>query len=156
MDTDPLWTARSLVTNKEAVVRVTRDWLAAGARVVLTASYQVSADLFREQLGLSRQQTWDHVVDSVGLAWRAVQEEGGVRGHTLVGGSVGPYGACLHDGSADGIVTATRTQRGNQAFVIPTGQADLVDWKFGVMNPGLRYESHYLTSFSRGSRCAVK
>ena len=51
-------------------------------RIVLTASYQVSADLFAEQLGLSRQQTWEHVVDSVGLAWRAVQEEGGVRGHT--------------------------------------------------------------------------
>ena len=99
VDTDELWTARSLVDNKEAVVRVTRDWVAAGARIVLTASYQVSAELFAEQLGLTRQQTWEHVVDSVSLAVRAVREEGGVVGHTLIGGSVGPYGACLHDGS---------------------------------------------------------
>ena len=38
-------------------------------------------------------------VDSVRLAWEAVREEQGVPGHQLVAGSVGPYGACLHDGS---------------------------------------------------------
>ena len=28
-----------------------------------------------------------------------MEDTGGVQGHCLVGGSVGPYGACLHDGS---------------------------------------------------------
>ena len=38
-------------------------------------------------------------MNSARLAWAAVEDTGGVRGHSLVGGSVGPYGACLHDGS---------------------------------------------------------
>ena len=53
----------------------------------------------KEQLGLSRAETHQHIVSSVELAWSAVHQTGGVPGHTLVGGSVGPYGACLHDGS---------------------------------------------------------
>jgi len=99
VDQDPLWTARSLVENKEAVVKVHKDFLSAGADIILTCSYQASKELMKEQLGLSREQTFSHIVDSVELAWRAVHETGGVPGHTLVGGSVGPYGACLHDGS---------------------------------------------------------
>ena len=61
MDTDPLWTARSLVDNAEAVRRVHRDFLTAGARIVLTCSYQVSVDLFKEELGISRAQTREHI-----------------------------------------------------------------------------------------------
>jgi len=99
VDDDPLWTARSLVNNKSEVVKVHRDFLAAGARIVLTSSYQVSCQLFQEYLGLNKTQTHEHLVDSVKLAWKAVQEEGGISGYHLVGGSVGPYGACLHDGS---------------------------------------------------------
>ena len=99
VDTDPLWTARSLVDNAEAVRKVHRDFLTAGARIVLTCSYQVSGDLFKEELGLSRAETRDHIVNSARLAWAAVEDTGGVRGHSLVGGSVSPYGACLHDGS---------------------------------------------------------
>ena len=37
MNVDNVIVARSLVDNKEAVVRVTRDWLAAGARCALYA-----------------------------------------------------------------------------------------------------------------------
>ena len=99
VDQDPLWTARSLVDNKEAVVKVHKDFLSAGADIILTCSYQASKELFKEELGLSREETYGHIVDSARLAWRAVHETGGVPGHTLVGGSVGPYGACLHDGS---------------------------------------------------------
>ena len=42
VDQDPLWTARSLVENKEAVLKVHRDFLAAGADIILTSSYQAS------------------------------------------------------------------------------------------------------------------
>ena len=99
VDEDPLWTARSLVENKEAVLKVHRDFLSAGADIILTSSYQASKELMKEQLGLSRAETHQQIVSSVELAWRAVHETGGVPGHSLVGGSVGPYGACLHDGS---------------------------------------------------------
>ena len=90
---------RSLVENKEAVVKVHKDFLSAGADIILTSSYQASKELLKAELGLSREETYSHIVDSVALAWRAVHETGAVPGHTLVGGSVGPYGACLHDGS---------------------------------------------------------
>ena len=42
VDQDPLWTARSLVENKEAVLKVHRDFLSAGADIILTSSYQAS------------------------------------------------------------------------------------------------------------------
>ena len=61
VDTDPLWTARSLVTNPEAVRKVHTDFLAAGARIVLTCSYQVSVNLFNEELNLTRAQTREHI-----------------------------------------------------------------------------------------------
>ena len=99
VDQDPLWTARSLVENKEAVVRVHRDFLSAGADIILTSSYQASKELLKAELGLTRAETHRHIVSSAELAWQAVHETGGVPGHNLVGGSVGPYGACLHDGS---------------------------------------------------------
>lgn len=99
VDTDPLWTARSLVQNKKEVIKVHRDFISAGARIILTCSYQVSNKLFQEQLGLDKHQTREHVIDSVKLAWQAIQLEAGVRGYQFVAGSVGPYGACLHDGS---------------------------------------------------------
>ena len=52
VDDDPLWTARSLVNNKSEVVKVHRDFLAAGARIVLTSSYQVirAANLFKIEI----------------------------------------------------------------------------------------------------------
>ena len=60
VDADPLWTARSLVTRKQEVARVHRDFLAAGARIVITCSYQVSNQLFKDELGLSRAETREH------------------------------------------------------------------------------------------------
>ena len=61
VDADPLWTARSLVTRKQEVARVHRDFLAAGARIVITCSYQVSNQLFQDELGLSRAETREHL-----------------------------------------------------------------------------------------------
>ena len=99
VDGDPLWTARSLVTAPDTVVRVHRDFLAQGARVIITNSYQASLQGFKEHLNLSAKQTREAITASARLAWRAVEEEGQVAGHVLVAGSVGPYGACLGDGS---------------------------------------------------------
>jgi len=99
VDADPLWTARSLIESPDTVCRVHRDFLAARARVLLTASYQASVQGFKEHLGLSAEKTKEAITNSALLAWRAVKEEGQIPGHVLVAGSIGPYGACLGDGS---------------------------------------------------------
>ena len=54
---DLSWTAQSLMTSPDNVVRVHRDCLASGARSILTDSYQVSLEGFKEQLGLEPEQT---------------------------------------------------------------------------------------------------
>src|SRR6202161_2788221 len=47
----PLWSAHVLESSPEAIAAVHRDYLEAGADCLLTASYQVSVEGFR-QLGL--------------------------------------------------------------------------------------------------------
>jgi len=99
LDTDPLWTGRALVDHKEELLRAHRDFLKEGARILLTASYQVNTTNLKEHLGLGEEEVGELLKASVDIAWEAVKQEGGVPGYVLVGGSVGPYGACLHDGS---------------------------------------------------------
>ena len=60
---------------------------------------QVSGPLLKTELGLGEEDTARLLEESARLAWRAVREEGKVPGRVLVAGSLGPYGACLHDGS---------------------------------------------------------
>ena len=59
VDGDPLWTARILVTAPDTVVRVHRDFLAQGARVIITNSYQASLQGFKEHLNLSAKETME-------------------------------------------------------------------------------------------------
>lgn len=99
IDNDPLWTARSVVDHPNHVIQVHKDFLKAGCRIILTASYQASIDGFAKYLHLSRDEAVAAFESSVRLAKKAIEESGGTPGHSLVGGSVGPYGACLHDGS---------------------------------------------------------
>jgi len=83
----PLWTARLLRDSPAEVAAVHRAYFAAGARVATTASYQAppeAADLLRLSVRLARD-----VVDE--LAQDGVER--------YVAASVGPYGACLADGS---------------------------------------------------------
>jgi homocysteine S-methyltransferase len=96
---DPLWTARSLVERPEAVQQVHKDFLEAGARVLLTASYQASIQGFATHMGLNQTDAVGAIARSVSLAQAAIDDCGKPRGYVLVGGSVGPFGACQHDGS---------------------------------------------------------
>jgi len=96
---DPLWTARALIERPDAVQQVHKDFLEAGARVLLTATYQASTQGFAQHLGLSQPDALAAMARSVSLAHAAMDECGKPRGHVLVAGSVGPYGACQHDGS---------------------------------------------------------
>lgn len=101
---DPLWSARLLLDDPDAIVRVHREFLAAGADVIISAGYQASETGFRVR-GLSEVETEAMLRLSVDLAIRARdgfwQDTANrtVRTRPLVAASIGPYGAYLGDGS---------------------------------------------------------
>lgn len=103
----PLWSSRALWEAPEAVKAVHRSYLEAGAQVLLTGSYQVSAMGFAAA-GLA--ETGSRVADqlaaealrcAVALAVEARAEHCSADGaaEVLVAGSLGPYGAALANGA---------------------------------------------------------
>ncbi|KAJ8980883.1 hypothetical protein NQ317_011266 [Molorchus minor] len=102
IDGDVLWSARFLATDHEAVIDTHLDFLRAGADLIMTNTYQASVDLFMKHLNMTEQQSYDLIKQAVDLARTAVkryeEEFPGTR-RPLIAGSVGPYGASLHDGS---------------------------------------------------------
>ena len=90
---DTLWSARVLADQPNEVLAVHRSYLDAGARVLVTASYQVSREGFVAS-GRVPEAADDALRTSVALARQAAEGSG-----VLVAASVGPYGAILHDGS---------------------------------------------------------
>jgi homocysteine S-methyltransferase len=99
---DALWSARLLADAPGAVRDVHLDYLRAGARVLVSASYQASRSGFAAR-GIASAEADALLVRSVELAReaRALAVAEGVPGAdgVLVAASVGPYGATLHDGS---------------------------------------------------------
>jgi homocysteine S-methyltransferase len=96
-----LWSARLLRDDPDAVVDVHRAYLAAGARVVTTASYQATFEGFA-RAGIALDEARLLMQRSVELARRAQEESrllDGVTRPTWVAASAGPYGAMLADGS---------------------------------------------------------
>lgn len=92
-----LWSARLLDEDPEQIVRAHRAYVAAGARVLITSSYQASRKGFRD-VGMTNEQADRLLGLSIELAARAVEQEN-AGDRVLVAASVGPYGAILHDGS---------------------------------------------------------
>ena len=92
--THPLWTARLLSENPEAIVAAHRAFLNAGAEVLITSSYQASVDGFVRN-GATTDEARTLVQTTTSLARQAV----GDRSAVVVAASVGPYGALLADGS---------------------------------------------------------
>jgi homocysteine S-methyltransferase len=99
----PLWSAHVLESSPEAIAAVHGEYLEAGADCLLTASYQVSTEGF-QQIGYDA----ENAAEAAARALRAsvaIAEK--VRNDYLAGssrkvwiaGSLGPYGAMLHDGS---------------------------------------------------------
>ncbi|XP_072936970.1 homocysteine S-methyltransferase-like [Epargyreus clarus] len=106
IDGDPLWSARFLHTHPNEVVITHLDFLRAGAHLIITNTYQASVEGFVEHLGVTPEQGYELITNAVDLAKRArtlYQEEyqDYIQNDLvpLVVGSVGPYGAHLHDGS---------------------------------------------------------
>lgn len=105
-DGDPLWTARFLQTNPEDVFQTHLDFLRAGADVISTNTYQASVVGFVKHLGVTAEEAHNLIRRGVDLAKRARekyaeerQNQGLPARKILIAGSVGPYGAYLHDGS---------------------------------------------------------
>ncbi len=91
----PLWSAQALVSDPEAIEAAHRAFADAGAEVVLTASYQLSA-LGLRRAGLEASDAEELFGRSVELARLAAD----AAAHPVwVAGSLGPYGAALADGS---------------------------------------------------------
>jgi homocysteine S-methyltransferase len=98
---DPLWSAKVLLEQPELVKQVHLDYLKAGARAAITASYQATPLGFARR-GISEAEALERVALSVRLADEARREYlagNPEAGPLLVAGSVGPYGAYLADGS---------------------------------------------------------
>jgi homocysteine S-methyltransferase len=99
-----LWSAKILVESPELIRQVSRDYLQAGADIIASASYQASFEGFLKH-GINRERATGLMQLSVDLAvlareafWARNENRRG-RVRPLVAASIGPYGACLADGS---------------------------------------------------------
>jgi homocysteine S-methyltransferase len=87
---DPLWSAKLLLEDPVLIRQVHEAYVAAGADVATTATYQLSFEGFAQR-GLDR----EHTVAAVRLSVRLARGAG----PKCVAASVGPYGAFLADGA---------------------------------------------------------
>ncbi|XP_052888652.1 AP2-associated protein kinase 1 [Anopheles moucheti] len=105
LDKDPLWSSRFNATNPGAVLETHLDYLKAGADCILTNTYQASIEGYMDFLDLNEDESVQLIKSSVELARRArtryLAEKLENKSHKIpwVVGSIGPYGAHLHDGS---------------------------------------------------------
>jgi S-methylmethionine-dependent homocysteine/selenocysteine methylase len=88
-----LWTGRALLEDPSAIEQAHKNFISAGAEVVITSSYQISRRGF-EEIGLTAAEADAALRQSVEVAKRAAAGTG-----ALVAASIGPFGAVLHDGS---------------------------------------------------------
>ena len=99
-----LWTSRVLLDRPDLVETAHRQFLEGGADIIATATYQASVEGF-VRAGLGADEAAKLIQEAVHIAIKArdrfwadpINREG--RLHPLVAASLGPYGACLHDGS---------------------------------------------------------
>lgn len=96
---DPLWSARALMEAPEAILRVHRSYLEAGADIITSAGYQAAIPGFMAK-GCSRKEAERLLRLAVRFVKRARDEYEAETGRrALAAASAGPYGAYLADGS---------------------------------------------------------
>ncbi|KAG8452083.1 hypothetical protein GDO86_004030 [Hymenochirus boettgeri] len=99
---DPLWSARLLHTNPQAIKEVHRSFLRSGAEVLTTATYQATIKGFQQHAGLNVEDAEECLHIGVRLAKEAADEfnwKSLDKRNILIAGSIGPYGAFLSNGS---------------------------------------------------------
>ena len=133
---DPLWSARLLIEEPDAIRAVHEAYLAAGADCIITASYQATVPGFLARgQDLAGARTLLRRSVDLGLAARAnfwadeSQHTGRLR--PLVAASIGPYGAFLADGSEyDGRYGLSRAElrdfHADRWQLLATSEADLL------------------------------
>lgn len=104
IDGDPLWTARFLATNPDAVYATHLDFLQAGADIIETNTYQASVPGLMKHLSVTEEESIQLIRKAVYLARKAVTDymsktKKDKKETPLIAGSCGPYGASLHDAS---------------------------------------------------------
>lgn len=99
---DSLWTARLVLDDPDAIVEAHLAYLRAGARVLITSSYQATEKGF-VAAGCAPEAAVTALRSTTALAVEArrryAAEDPEGAGDVLVAASVGPYGATLGDGS---------------------------------------------------------
>lgn len=95
----PLWSARLLAQEQDAIRDAHRQFFDAGARVAITSSYQVGYDQMAAVAGLDVADVDRLLVRSVRLAREARDDAGLTTENAWVAASVGPFGASRADGS---------------------------------------------------------
>lgn len=91
---DDLWSARLLRDDPEAIATVQHAYVASGARILITSSYQASRQGFMK-VGMKQQEADDLMRQSIQIA----REVADAADHKVwVAASVGPYGAVLGGG----------------------------------------------------------
>lgn len=105
-DGDPLWSSRFLQTHPQQVLNTHLDFLRAGADIISTNTYQASIEGFEKYLGVTAEEGIGLIRSAVSLAKSArdiyldeCRETGLPKHIPQIAGSIGPYGAYLHDGS---------------------------------------------------------
>ncbi|NNE68449.1 MAG: homocysteine S-methyltransferase [Pyrinomonadaceae bacterium] len=97
----PLWSARLMLDDPDAIKAVHRSYLEAGADFIITASYQLSY-AGCAALGIGENRTTELLLDTVRIAKESIREFCSSRSVSVapkVLASIGPYGAFLADGS---------------------------------------------------------
>ncbi|CCW63248.1 unnamed protein product [Phytomonas sp. EM1] len=98
----PLWSCNVLVRSPELIISIHESYLKAGARCIITSSYQATTYGLTKYCGMSQEEAINVIAKSVEVAHEARrrflithEEEAPI----FVAGSVGPYGAYLSDGT---------------------------------------------------------
>jgi homocysteine S-methyltransferase len=91
--TSSLWTAQALIDDPGLIESAHIAFVEAGAKILITSSYQLSRKGFFEN-GMLADQADEALSESVEVAKRARGDR-----DVLIAASVGPYGAIMHDGS---------------------------------------------------------
>lgn len=95
---DELWSARLLADDPGQIKAAHAAYVRAGARVLITSSYQATYEGFAHR-GVAREDATALLGRSVELARGAAEEAADPTAPVWVAASVGPYGAMLADGS---------------------------------------------------------
>lgn len=99
----PLWSAKALIHNPDAIEKLHDDYAVAGADVLISATYQASLAGFMKE-GINEEEARRLISSAVDIAFKVAVRRERVTAFDwmrlpLCAASVGPYGATLSDGS---------------------------------------------------------